>query len=130
MEKNTTTIIISLLTLIIGFGGGYALAAERDIEEGQHRMAGGDMMRNGSMDMDSAMDGMMSALEGKKGDEFDKAFLSEMIVHHQGAVKMAEAARTSAKHSEIKQMAQDIITAQTGEIKQMQTWQTSWYEAQ
>lgn len=73
------------------------------------------------------MDDMMSGLQDKTGDDFDKAFLSEMIMHHQGAVEMAEAALQSAKHQEIKDMARTIISTQTSEINQMQTWGKSWY---
>jgi uncharacterized protein (DUF305 family) len=73
------------------------------------------------------MGDMMSGLEGKTGDAFDQAFIEEMIVHHQGAVDMATAAQTSAKHPEIKTMADAIIKAQTAEIAQMKEWQKSWY---
>lgn len=81
-----------------------------------------------SMDaMDSmTMDEMVSMLDGKTGDEFDKAFLSEMIDHHQGAIDMASRAKTSAKHQEIKTMAEEIISAQSREIEMMKQWQTSW----
>ena len=84
------------------------------------------MMRNG-VDMDDMMMDMNSALRGKTGDAFDQAFLSEMIVHHEGAVKMAQAALQSAKHQEIKSMAEEIITAQTREIDQMRQWLEDWY---
>jgi uncharacterized protein (DUF305 family) len=77
--------------------------------------------------MHGAMGDMMMGLEGKTGDEFDKAFLSEMIIHHEGAVDMAEAALKNAKHPEIKQMALAIISAQTSEIQQMKGWLNSWY---
>ncbi len=83
-----------------------------------------------AMDMGSTMSGMTAGLSGKTGDEFDKAFLAEMTVHHEGAVSMAEAALASAKHQEIKTMAQAIITAQNGEIAQMKEWQKNWYAAQ
>ena len=39
-----------------------------------------------------------ASLKGKTGDAFDAAFIREMIVHHQGAIKMAEAPPTRAKH--------------------------------
>ena len=46
-----------------------------------HRMPDGTMMGgNSQMDMNSMMQGMMAGLNGKTGDDFDKAFLSEMIV--------------------------------------------------
>ena len=124
MDKNT--VIIALLTLIIGFGGGYFVSG-REPAVGSHMMPNGMMMNDNGMSMGSAMDDMMEGLSGKEGDEFDKAFLAEMIVHHQGAVQMAEATLANAKHDEIKQMAHAIITAQTAEIAQMKEWQKSWY---
>lgn len=127
MDKNTVT--IALITLVIGFGSGYLISG-REPAVGTHMMPNGQMMEDSGMSMGSAMQDMMSGLSGKKGDEFDKAFLAEMIVHHQGAVQMAEAALTSAKHEEIKQMAHAIITAQTAEISQMKDWQKAWYNVQ
>jgi uncharacterized protein (DUF305 family) len=50
-----------------------------------------------------------------------------MIVHHQGAVVMAQEALKNAKHQEIKDLAQNIITAQNKEIAEMQAWQVAWY---
>lgn len=85
-------------------------------------------MSNDSTDMASMMSDMNASLEGKKGDAFDKAFIDEMIVHHQGAVQMAELALTNAKHEEIKTMANDIISAQTKEIEQMKQWKSAWYK--
>lgn len=72
------------------------------------------------------MTDMVSSLNGKQGDAFDKLFISGMIEHHQGAIDMAKQAKVSAKHEEIKQLADEIISAQTYEIKQMQDWQKSW----
>lgn len=80
--------------------------------------------------MQQSNDAMMAELEGKQGDEFDKAFMTQMTVHHQGAIQMAELALQNAQHAEIKKMAQDIITAQNAEIQQMQGWQASWYGMQ
>jgi uncharacterized protein (DUF305 family) len=72
------------------------------------------------------MDDMSNAIKGKTGDEFDKAFLSEMIVHHQGAIDMAMLAQSRAKHDEIKKLADAILSAQSQEIDKMQAWQTDW----
>lgn len=78
------------------------------------------------MHMGSSMEEMMESMEGKTGDEFDRAFIEAMIVHHEGAVKMAEQAKLNAKHQEIKDMSDAIITAQTSEINQMREWQNVW----
>ncbi len=78
--------------------------------------------------MHDSMAGMMAGLHGKSGDQFDQAFLQEMVVHHQGAVSMAKAALMHAEHQELRDLATNIITAQEGEISQMQTWLQQWYQ--
>lgn len=72
------------------------------------------------------MDQMADVLRDKSGDDFDKAFISNMIVHHEGAVAMAKMAESQAKHDEIKALSKDIIAAQEKEITQMKQWQTDW----
>ena len=93
---------------------------------GAHRMPDGTMM-SGSMDMATMMASMNANLEGKTGDAFDKAFITEMVMHHEGAVEMAELALTNAKRQEIKDLAKAIITAQNTEISQMKAWASAWY---
>ncbi len=61
-----------------------------------------------------------------KGEAYDKMFLSNMIAHHQGAVDMAKLALTNSKHQELKDMANNIISAQSKEMSDMQSWQTNW----
>jgi uncharacterized protein (DUF305 family) len=85
----------------------------------------GTAMQHGGQGSNSMSD-MMASLEGKKGEEFDKSFLSSMIVHHQDAVEMSKAAQTDAERQEIKDLADDIIKAQESEIEMMQQWQKDW----
>jgi uncharacterized protein (DUF305 family) len=113
---NTNTLLVGLIALIIGAGGGYLIGNTPN----SHMMPDGSMMHN-------EMNSMMAELSGKTGDDFDKAFLSEMIIHHEGAVDMAEAALQNAKHAELKTMAEAIISAQTAEIEQMKNWYKDWY---
>lgn len=54
------------------------------------------------------------------GNSTDAAFASEMIVHHRGAIEMAESAKRQAERAEIKQLASEIIDAQQSEIALMQ----------
>lgn len=75
---------------------------------------------------DDSMTSMMSALDGKTGDDFDEAFLNQMIMHHQGAIDMAKLAEKQAGHEEIKELSKSIVTAQEKEIGQMQMWQADW----
>lgn len=76
--------------------------------------------------MSMTMDDMTNNLKNKTGDNFDKAFISEMIEHHEGAVAMAKLASSNARHNEIKQLSNDIIAAQEKEINAMKQWQTDW----
>jgi uncharacterized protein (DUF305 family) len=88
--------------------------------------SGEAMMDHSSMGMMDANAGMMKDLNGKTGDEFDKAFLSQMIMHHQSAIDMASSGTTNAYHQEVKDLTKGIITAQTKEILQMRQWQKDW----
>jgi len=129
--QNNKTILSVLAALITGLVAGYLLWGTTNTpatnNQGRHMMPDGTMMRNDGSDMSSMMMDMNAALRGKTGDDFDQAFLSEMIVHHQGAIDMAELALTGAKHQEIKDLAKEIVNAQTKEIAEMKTWQKSWY---
>lgn len=73
-----------------------------------------------------SMDDMVSTLKGKTGDDFDKAFITGMIEHHQGAIDIASLAKQYAGHQEIKDLADDIVSAQTSEINMMREWQKTW----
>lgn len=75
---------------------------------------------------DDSMASMVHSLKDKQNDDFDEAFISEMIVHHQGAIEMAELADSRAKHDEIKRLSKDIIAAQQKEISEMKQWMSLW----
>ena len=85
-----------------------------------------NMQDHSAMGMMDEMSGMMVALEGKTGDDFDKAFIEQMIMHHQSAIDMAAPADTNASRQEVKTLASEIVAAQTLEIKQMKQWQSDW----
>lgn len=63
----------------------------------------------------------------RAADPFDQTFIDEMIPHHESAITMAEEIFSSTDRPELKQLAQDIITAQRGEIEQMRAWRATWY---
>lgn len=77
-------------------------------------------------DRELSMGGMTEMLQGKTGDEYDKAFLEMMILHHEGAIEMAKLSEKSAKHDEIKALSRAILEAQEGEIRQMIEWHSAW----
>ncbi len=132
--KNNTIFIGAIVSVLFGIFIGYAIWGNKAMDmnmgmspkTGGHMMPDGSMM-GGSMTMESMMKDMMGNLKGKTGTEFDKAFLSEMIMHHEGAVVMAQAVLTSSQRPELIQLAKNIISAQTTEIKMMKDWQKAWF---
>jgi uncharacterized protein (DUF305 family) len=82
---------------------------------GMGQMDGGGMMDHGSMDL------------GPADESFDLRFIDAMIMHHQGAVVMAEDAQQNSTRPEIQTLASDIIAAQETEIAEMQAWRQAWY---
>jgi uncharacterized protein (DUF305 family) len=52
----------------------------------------------------------------------DRDFVTMMIPHHQGAIDMAKALLLSGKDSQMRRLAQEIITDQQSEIQLMQLW--------
>lgn len=74
-----------------------------------------------------SMSEMTAMLQSLKGDDFDKQFLTMMTMHHMSAIKMAQLVPDRATHSELKTLAQNIISSQSAEIKQFEGWLKSWY---
>lgn len=81
---------------------------------------------SGGADMAGDMVEMQNKLQGLTGEAYDKEFLKQMILHHEQAVEMSRYAETNAKHQEIKNLAKEVINAQTNEIEQMKQWQKEW----
>ena len=53
------------------------------------------------------------------GNGVDRAFIAEMVPHHESAVEMAKVASERAERPEIKQLAKDIVASQNAEITTM-----------
>ena len=79
------------------------------------------------MNMGMGMNQMSSLLATLRGEEFDKTFINLMIDHHQGAIDMAELVLSNSERPELKNLANDIISAQSKEIEMMKGWLESWY---
>lgn len=60
---------------------------------------------------------------------FDEGFVSMMIPHHESAVTMAREVLPVAKHPEIRKLAEDIISSQEAEIKEMKSYLNKWKAA-
>lgn len=68
------------------------------------------MMKNNSDEMASM----------KMTGNADVDFAKMMRIHHQGAIKMAEAELREGKNAQMRKMAKDIIAAQKNEIAQLE----------
>lgn len=88
--------------------------------------------------MDEGMDGMggmemegmmseedMQALDAAQGAEAGQLFLEQMIVHHEGAVEMAQTEVAEGENADAVAMAQEIVETQQAEISTMADLLTS-----
>lgn len=56
------------------------------------------------------------------GSNVDQGFANMMMAHHRGAITMAQEEIAKGQHTEIKQMAQQMINDQQREIAEFQAW--------
>lgn len=127
------TILIAIITLLIGGIGGYVIATkdkpyyERVVESdevpmGMHRMPDGSLMSNTPMAGTGAMDhsAMMVSSE--------REFVAGMIPHHQEAVDTAKEVLTrGGSNDQVVVLANEIIAAQETEIALLKEWHLAWY---
>lgn len=71
-------------------------------------------------------EGKMAALEQVRED-FDRAFIDAMIPHHQGAIRQARIVLAETNDSELRTLANAIVSAQSREIRDMNSWRKRWY---
>lgn len=78
----------------------------------------GDMdgMDHGGMMSDTDM----QALENATGAEASRLFLEQMIVHHEGAIEMAQDEVDNGQNPDVITLAENIIASQTTEISTME----------
>ena len=89
----------------------------------------GHTMQMGGMQHTMLMPGMltdaqMKELDAARGTEFDRLFLTYMIMHHRGAVTMVDglhAKRTNAQDETVFKFSADVHTDQSTEVARMVT---------
>lgn len=81
--------------------------------------------------MGMQMDGMLTLedmmLSTDESIPFDLRFVDAMIIHHGGAITMAQQLLGVAERQELRRLAQEIIDAQQAEIEQLRQWREEWY---
>lgn len=63
----------------------------------------------------------------RQASDFDRAFIEQMIPHHQMGVMMATMELNNSQRPEMRKLAEDMVRVQSEEINTMQRWYRSWY---
>lgn len=108
---------IALLVAACGGAGG----GMGNMDEGRMEREGGSA-KEGMKGMDhSKMDGGSGGMVMKNGRYSDERFIDAMVPHHEGAVDMAEVALKNAEHEQVKRLAEDIVSTQETEIRELKS---------
>jgi uncharacterized protein (DUF305 family) len=75
----------------------------------------------GHEDMDMGMDMDMTDVE------FDQLYIDMMLPHHGSIIALSQAALPHLTDPRLREMAENIIEAQTAENAQLTEWRTEWY---
>ncbi len=87
----------------------------------------GQMPMMDGMSMSGMRDMMASIERLKTASPFDKAFIEEMVPHHEAAIAAARICHERGERAELRKLAEDVIRAQGEEIVKMQGWYSSWF---
>jgi len=129
---------VIMITLIVGFGLGTLFISWR-VPDASHWIQAYKDQATETKRLKDANDGVIPLEEmpmnhTTEGNPYmmrkvvsEKQFVQDMVLHHQAAVTMATQVLALPNiRPEIKDLAQNIISAQTTEIKMMQDWITAW----
>lgn len=64
----------------------------------------------------------MQALADAPAGEFDALWIRMMVEHHEGAIAMAQEVQDDGSAAEVAELAADIESAQSAEVKDLQRW--------
>lgn len=62
-----------------------------------------------------------------QADDFDRAFLEQMVAHHRMGVMMASHAQWHGERRQLRDLELAMVQAQSREIAQMERWYRRWY---
>ncbi|KKR68313.1 MAG: hypothetical protein UU10_C0027G0006 [Parcubacteria group bacterium GW2011_GWF1_40_6] len=96
-----------------------------DVKQGNTYSMMGGMMSTGGMHM---VGNQQDTQTLENATDFDKAFIEDMIQHHQLAIIMAQMLKAGTNRTEMLILADNITESQSKEIEQMESWYKSWYK--
>lgn len=117
-DQGESVFVGSLADDIIG-SQGHEIESMQEIDA-ELASAGIEVGDLGMSDSMMGMEGDMAALEAAQ--PFDREFIDMMIPHHQGAIQMARIELSDGQNTELKNLAQAIIDAQSREIEEMNAY--------
>lgn len=97
-----------VVAFVVGLGAGYFISPSYTQEMGMNSSA-----HNTDL--------------GKADSRYDLRFIDGMIAHHMGAIEMAKDAQKNSRRPEIRNLANNIISAQVKEVTQLYAWKKDWY---
>ena len=109
------------------------IVAAQDTEIGQLKSIKQEQFGTSEVSIDMSaeeMEGMGMAMDPQvlaTQEPFDKAFIDNMIPHHESAIAMAQVVLEESENPEIREIAGAIVDAQKREIEQMRSWRDEWY---
>ena len=97
---------------------------KNEMDSSMPHMMQDDAMNSGKMQMDNGIMQSLISTMGKMNEmrmtgDFDLDFVNMMIIHHQAAIDMSEVEIAKGTDTQMKTMAQNIVTAQKVEIEQL-----------
>jgi uncharacterized protein (DUF305 family) len=105
-------LLVALLAFtLLAPGVATADSHSMQMDHGSMQMEDGDTMR--------MMDDALADLEALEGEEFEVAYVNQIIPHHQGALEMAQSVVDRAPHQEVRDAAARVIEDQQREIKEL-----------
>ena len=124
---NGVLVTVCGLTLTVCFFSPASKATELVRQKSHFASPVGDKQMMNHDNMGGMGSGTMSMDLGPADAQYDLRFIDAMSAHHKGAIEMAQDALNKSQRPEIKQLARNIIAAQSRELKQMKQWQQAWY---
>jgi uncharacterized protein (DUF305 family) len=65
--------------------------------------------------------------ELRHATDFDRAYIDQMIPHHELAIRMGSAEREQGIHADLRRTATDVSDLARFQIRQMKRWRRAWY---